>query len=127
MAFAATAAAATTLFIAPPAGAAEHYSGDTWGNTGRCGWATCLFYNSYQQGSGAGFDVGAYNFEGLTWPDGNAKGQPIKNNAASGEADGQFMSLIYYNSNQMGNLDWFNPHTYGQLYYTYNENASCSC
>jgi hypothetical protein len=127
-AFAVTAATAATLATAAPASAYSHNSGDTIGYTGRCGWVTCLYYNSYEQGAVASYGPGPHNFQYDTWPNNGAgAGQSVKNNAASAENQSASVATIYYNSNEAGNSDWLNPGTYGQLYYTYNNNASCNC
>ncbi|MBZ9640177.1 hypothetical protein [Streptomyces sp. PSKA30] len=132
-------AAFLTTFLGAAQGAAfadTHNSSDTYGTTGRCAYShVCLYYNSGQ--SGAKFsryfnassaqvtlaipDLAGYYFDSS----GAGAGQTVKNNAASGEIYGRNCSMwVYYNSNYGGNIDYFGDTSYGQLWYTYNENAS---
>jgi hypothetical protein len=113
--------------IARPAAAnvLEHYSGDHWGSTGRCGAELCLYYNSNEQGAGAAFNADVYDLAGYVWPNNGAgAGQQIKNNAASAEDQSNGEDEIFVNHGWAGNVDWLNPGSYGQLYYTYNNEAS---
>lgn len=128
---------ATFLGAAQGTASAEtHNSSDTYGHTGRCASShVCLYYNSGQ--SGAKFtryfddnnvqttlaipDLAGYYFDSS----GAGAGQTVKNNAASGEIYGLHCSMwVYYNTNYGGNVDYFGDSSYGQLWYTYNENAS---
>ncbi|MYV41358.1 hypothetical protein GT030_21445 [Streptomyces sp. SID1328] len=113
-----------------------HNSSDTLGHTGRCASShICLYYGSGQ--SGAKFtrayddnsakitlaipDLAGYTFDSS----GSGAGQAVKNNAASAEIYGSHCSMwVYYNSNYGGNIDYFGDSSYGQLWYTYNQNAS---
>lgn len=126
----------TTILGAGAASAETHNSSDTMGSTGRCSYSrVCLYYNSGQ--SGAKFmryfdannvqvtlaipDLAGYYFDSS----GAGAGQTVKNNAASGEINGTNCSMwVYYNTNYGGNIDYFGDTSYGQLWYTYNENAS---
>ncbi|MFC8669788.1 MULTISPECIES: peptidase inhibitor family I36 protein [Streptomyces] len=113
-----------------------HNSSDTKGSTGRCASShVCLYFNSGQ--TGAKFSVAYdknnanvtaaipnlanYRFDSS----GSGAGQTVKNNAASAEINGLNCSMwVYYSSNYGGNVDWLAGNSYGQLWYTYNENAS---
>ncbi|WP_330459576.1 peptidase inhibitor family I36 protein [Streptomyces sp. NBC_00820] len=107
---------------------------DHTGSTGRCASShVCLYYNSGE--SGAKFsvyydnnnvnvtaaipDLAGYHFDSS----GSGSGQSVKNNAASAEVPDICSMWIYYNSNYGGNVDYLGG-GYGQLWYTYNENAS---
>jgi hypothetical protein len=133
---------AGAAFLATFSGAAQgvafadtHNSSDTKGTTGRCAYSNvCLYYSGQ---SGAKFsrsfnassaqvtlaipDLANYHFDSS----GAGAGQSVKNNAASGEIYGSHCSMwVYYNSNYGGNIDYFGDTSYGQLWYTYNQNAS---
>ncbi|MFJ9813654.1 peptidase inhibitor family I36 protein [Streptomyces sp. NPDC101151] len=109
---------------------------DHKGNTGRCASShVCLYYNSGE--SGAKFSVyfddnnvnvtaAIPNLAGHYFDSsGNGAGQSVKNNAASAEVHADLCSMwIYYNSNYGGNVDYLGGSGYGQLWYTYNQNAS---
>ncbi|MCX5421176.1 peptidase inhibitor family I36 protein [Streptomyces sp. NBC_00078] len=128
---------ATSLGVAQGTAFADvHNSSDTKGHTGRCASShVCLYYHSGE--SGAKFSV-AYDDNNAqvtaAIPDlaghyfdssGAGAGQSVKNNAASAEIYGSHCSLwVYYNSNYGGNVDYFGDSSYGQLWYTYNEDAS---
>ncbi|MFF5160633.1 peptidase inhibitor family I36 protein [Streptomyces sp. NPDC000348] len=95
---------------------------DLWSNR------LCLFYNSDQQGSFAGFTKSVADLE--PWIFGHigtttaGQGQPVKNNAASAANPGSPCWRVYYNSNYAGPSDTINGYSYRQLVNTYNENAS---
>jgi hypothetical protein len=105
----------------------------------------CLFYNSNNAGSHTGI-YGQVNNYGVNTLDcssqgcahydfmssGNGQLQALKNNAASAyNNDPNSVYLIYYNSNQQGSADLFDPQGegtyYGNLNNTYNNNASQNC
>jgi hypothetical protein len=108
--------------VTPHAG---HSSGTTIGRTGRCSFDLCLYYNSNEQGAGAGFNGDVSDLSGYAYSStGAGAGQGVKNNAASAEDDDNGEDFIYFNHGYAGNYDWLNPDSYGQLYYTYNNDAS---
>ncbi|MFC8900468.1 hypothetical protein [Streptomyces cinereoruber] len=66
-------------------------------------------------------DLAPYKFLG----NGNGKGQPVKNNAASFYNGSFQITTVFFNSNYGGPCDTFEPHsTAKQLRNTYNDNAS---
>jgi hypothetical protein len=114
------------------ANASTHNSSDHSGTTGRCSstnGGACLYYGSGE--SGAKFQMHQPIFisdlAGKTYDSsGSGAGQAVKNNSASAENVLGYgcVLYVYYNSNYGGNVDYVNPETYGQLWYTYNEDAS---
>jgi hypothetical protein len=112
------------------ASAATHDSSDHYGHTGRCASdSVCLYYSSGESGAFLQThelvqisDLAGYKFNSA----GAGAGQAVKNNAASAENN---LVLgcelhVFYNSNFGGNEDYLETGSYGQLYYTYNEDAS---
>ncbi|MFH9983782.1 hypothetical protein ACH4ND_32110 [Streptomyces sp. NPDC017179] len=132
-------AAFVTTFLGAAQGVAfadTHNSSDKFGTTGRCAYShVCLYYNSGQSGakftrsfnaSSAQTTLTIPNLAGYYFDSSGAgAGQEVKNNAASAEIYGSHCSMwVYYNSNYGGNIDYFGDTSYGQLWYTYNQNAS---
>lgn len=55
---------------------------------------------------------------------GTGHGTAVKNNAASAEDQGNVEASTYYNENYQGSQDWMSPQSYGNLYLTWNDEAS---
>jgi len=103
----------------------SYYVGTNFGATGRCGFALCLYWDGNEGGAAIGFNSQVANYYGYVFPyNGTGGGTAVKNNAASAEDQGNVEAGTYYNENYQGNEDWMNPQSYGNLYLTWNDEAS---
>ncbi|MER7705270.1 peptidase inhibitor family I36 protein [Kitasatospora sp. NPDC097605] len=128
--------AVAAVAVVPGTAFASHDSGTSWGDTGRCeqaGSKICLYYNSNQAGAefvsyaGVGHGIEIPNLAGYTYPGGGAgTGQAVKNNSASAanRMSPGCTLYVYYNSNYSGASDYLSSGSHGNLYNTYNNNAS---
>lgn len=103
----------------------------------------CLFFNSDNKGSHVGI-YGTVNYSVIPWAcpsdgcppyrfvtSGTGYGDTVKNHAASAYNENTGTYWVYFNSNQMGPADKWDPEGlgtwYGNLTNTYNNNASQEC
>lgn len=115
--------------VATPASAATRHVGYD-GFESRCyatGHRLCLYYNSGNLGAYWGTssnvsDIGTRRYGTV----GAGQGQLVKNNAASMMCGFSTPNrcTVYFHSDHVGNSDWMYWGQIGNLYYTYNENAS---
>ncbi len=102
-----------------------YYVGTHYGATGRCGFKICLYWDSNESGAAIGFNGQVANYYGYVFPNnGTGGGSAVKNNAASVEDQGNVEDSTYYNENYSGDEDWLNSQSYGNLYLTWNNEAS---
>ncbi len=107
------------------ASSGSYYVGTHYGATGRCGFALCLYWDGNEGGAAIGFNSQVANYYGYVFPNnGTGHGTAVKNNAASAEDQGNVEASTYYNENYQGSQDWMNPQSYGNLYLTWNDEAS---
>ncbi|MDT0318824.1 hypothetical protein [Streptomyces millisiae] len=113
---------------ASPAQAASQHVG-TYGNESRCqsrGYRVCYYYSTwtaaYWGGNQDDGDLGNnYFFSGS----GSGAGQVVRNNARKIQCDSWANRCFsYYSPGWQGNYDWLWGGEYGELYYTWNDNAS---
>jgi len=107
------------------ASSSTYYVGTNYGATGRCGYKLCLYWGGSESGAAIAFNSQIANYYGYVFPNnGSGSGSAVKNNAASAEDQGNVEASTYYNENYQGNEDWMNPQSYGNLYLTWNNEAS---
>lgn len=113
---------------ASPAQAATRYVG-TDGNESRCyskGFPVCFYYSTwssaYWGGSQDDANLGNNYYRSGT---GSGSGQVVRNNARKIQCDSwAFACESYYSPSYAGNSDWLYGGERGELYYTWNDNAS---
>jgi len=122
---------AAALMPAVAANAAGHHVGTIAGVESRCNssaYTLCLYYNSSTTTAYWGTSSNVSNLVNDTFFSGTGagSGQAVKNNAAAASCDllSSGKCYIFFNSNYGGNYDYLNGQETGQLYYTYNEDAS---
>lgn len=130
---AALALISTALVLIGATGSASantgHNSSTHSGATGRCttGAGGCLFWGSDATGAvWATPSLSVADLAGRYFPNnGTGAGQAVKNNAASAEdISSEYTFYAFYNENFSGNYDYVLPHHCGNLYYTWNDEAS---
>ncbi|BBH71279.1 hypothetical protein ACTI_79640 [Actinoplanes sp. OR16] len=133
MAAASLVAIAAGLFAtSAPAGAAARDIG-SGGVNSRCDsspYLLCLFYSGNYSGAYWGTSSYVANLSNSRFISGTGSGagQVVRNNAASMSCDtsvaGNLWCWSYYNTNRGGNVDYLLPQRSGNLYYTWNDEAS---
>ncbi|MFI1566865.1 hypothetical protein ACH4ZX_28100 [Streptomyces sp. NPDC020490] len=114
--------------VASPAQAASKYVG-TNGNESRCyskGYYVCFYYSTWSEAYWGGFNdnanLGDNYFKSGT---GSGAGQVVRNNSRKIQCDSWAVSCeSYYSPSYAGNFDYLYGGERGELYYTWNNNAS---
>ncbi|MFI8090178.1 hypothetical protein ACIF9R_17935 [Streptomyces sp. NPDC086080] len=121
------AVSAVPLTAAPAQAAGKHVGVN--GNESRCyskGFYVCFYYstwgNAYWGGYNDDANLGNNYYRSGT---GSGSGQAVRNNARKIQCDSWAVSCeSYYSPSYAGNFDWLWGGQRGELYYTWNDNAS---
>ncbi|WP_217166436.1 hypothetical protein [Streptomyces sp. AC512_CC834] len=113
---------------AAPAQAASKHVGQN-GNESRCystGYYVCFYYSTWNSAYWGGWNdnanLGDNHYRAGT---GSGAGQVVRNNARKIQCDSwAAYCRSYYSPNYSGNYDWLYGGQRGELYYTWNDNAS---
>jgi hypothetical protein len=101
-------------------------SGGVPANCNNSPYTLCLHWDSNLGGAMWGTGSNTRDLAGIRFPNnGNGGGSPVKNNAASMSCDTQELwCYSFFNENFTGNYDYLQPQRSGNLFYTWNDEAS---
>ncbi|MEU8310604.1 peptidase inhibitor family I36 protein [Actinomadura sp. NPDC048955] len=85
----------------------------------------CFYWGGNLSGAVRGYYIDNPDFGGDTFSGpGAGYGERVKNNSASVYNDFHLPALVCYNENYGGPCDYINPHSWRNLNYAWNDNAS---